>query len=299
MRGPFPKSPLNSQGSVLRFEKDPDAWEDADMKRSAAVAGAFYPSKPAVLREMVQGFLNPDAPKESVLGIVVPHAGFIYSGPVAAATYSGIVSADTYILMGPNHTGRGERVALMASGSWETPLGEVPIDSAVAADLRRASSLIAEDAQAHREEHCLEVQLPFLQCLTTGFRIVPLCLSRLSYPECEHLGKAVAGVMRSYSFSKEVILVASSDMNHYESQEITFEKDHKVIDVLLTLDPEAFFRSVREYHDSMCGYLPATVLLVAARELGAREAKLVSYATSGDVSGDTEQVVGYAGILIQ
>lgn len=269
------------------------------MKRSAAVAGYFYPSKPAVLRELVQGFLEPDAPKDSVLGVVVPHAGLIYSGPVAGATYSRICSADTYILMGPNHTGQGGRIALMASGSWETPLGEVPIDSEVAASLLEANSLIVEDSQAHREEHSLEIQLPFLQCLTTGFRMVPLCLAGLSYPECENLGKTIAGVMRSYAFSKEVILVASSDMNHYESQEVTFKKDHKVIDVLLTLNPEAFFRAVREYRDSMCGYLPATVLLVAARELGAREAKLVSYATSGDVSGDTDQVVGYAGILIQ
>lgn len=269
------------------------------MERSAAVAGRFYPSKPGELRGMVQGFLRQETPKEPALGVVVPHAGLIYSGGVAGATYSCLARGDTFILMGPNHYGRGGRVALMASGTWKTPLGEVPIDRKVAEALLEAGSLVCEDREAHRQEHSLEVQLPFLQTLWSNFCIVPLCLSHLSYEECERLGKVIAQVGLSLGSGRKLILVASSDMNHYEPQEITFAKDHKVLDVLLTLEPEAFFRSVREHRDSMCGYIPATVLLVAARELGARQGKLISYATSGEVSGDFDQVVGYAGVLIQ
>lgn len=268
------------------------------MIREPAVAGRFYNANPEKLRQDVVGFLHSkDARPERAIGMVSPHAGYMYSGHVAGAVFSRIKIPKKLVILCPNHTGLGVEASINSSGFWQTPLGEAPVDEALAHRLMELDSQLEEDVLAHLSEHALEVQLPFIQVLREDFRFVPLCLSHLSYAECETLGKALAHLVREGQ--EEILLVASSDMNHYESQERTLLKDQRAIDCILALDPEDLYHRVHEEHISMCGIIPTTCMLIAAKLLGAKQADLVKHATSGDINGDYSGVVGYAGIIVK
>ncbi len=265
------------------------------MRRAPAVAGRFYPAQPAELRRELESYLE-GQPTEAAIGCVVPHAGIMYSGHVAGAVYARLKAAPSYIILCPNHSGYGRPLAILSEGVWETPLGDAPIDAALAAELRRACRLLEEDEAAHRFEHSLEVQLPFLQVRQPGFRFVPIAVGVGSYGPLEELGRAVAQV--AGKAKERPLIVASSDLNHYEPDAINRAKDHKAIDRIVALDPRGLYDTVRREDISMCGFGPTVAMLTAARILGATRAELVRYANSGDVTGDRSHVVGYAGILI-
>jgi AmmeMemoRadiSam system protein B len=263
--------------------------------RHPAVAGRFYPADPETLRKDVEIYLHSTHPKSVALGCVVPHAGYIYSGHVAGAVLSQVEIPSRVILMCPNHTGRGVPLAINLHGSWMTPLGEVPIDSDLASRLRQACPLLYQDNEAHRTEHAAEVELPFLQVLHPSVKFVPIAIGTGDFGVLEGLGHAIANVI---SDAGDVLIIASSDMNHYESDAVTRIKDHKAIEKILALDTRGLHDVVQQENITMCGYGPTVAMLTAARQLGARSAELVKYATSGDISGDREMVVGYAGIRV-
>jgi AmmeMemoRadiSam system protein B len=219
----------------------------------------------------------------------------MYSGHVAGAVFGRLPKRPTYIILCPNHTGRGAPLAIMSSGEWLTPLGRVPVDSALARLLRRSCHLLMEDAEAHEDEHSLEVQLPFLQRSVGEFKFVPIAIGVGGYSGLESLGHSIA---QAVGPTGAVMIVASSDMNHYEPDSITREKDRKAIDKILALDPPGLYEVLRHDDISMCGYGPTIAMLTAAKDLGAQSAELIKYATSADTSGDRDAVVGYAGIVV-
>lgn len=266
------------------------------MIRAPAAAGRFYPSEPAILKEQIAALVSPATGKIRALGCVVPHAGYMYSGHVAGAVYSQIEIPRKCVLLGPRHSPPGAPLAILTQGSFSTPLGEAGIDSDLAEALVRACPLLREDAVAHQREHSLEVQIPFLQLLVNDFRFAPVLLATDRYVVIEELGHAVARVVKAQA--EPVLAIASTDMNHYENDTVTRAKDGRAIERILQLDPRALYDVVRNEGISMCGYAATTAMLVAMRDLGATQGRLVRYATSGDVSGDREQVVGYAGIVI-
>ena len=295
------------------------------MVRHPAVAGQFYKGSPESLKKQVQEFIVHGVVKTKALGIVSPHAGLIYSGAVAGAVYSRIELPDTCVLIGPNHTGLGAPVSLMARGQWETPLGLVEIDESLASLILSKSPRIHEDSLAHLREHSLEVQLPFIQYFKHEFKIVPIQMLDTSLETCKEVGRAVAEAIRERRDESGVrsqeseqrkqrhtkvnselrtpnneqpLIIASSDMSHYERAAVAKEKDLKAVQQILDLDPEGLYRVVKEYGITMCGYGPATAMLIACKILGASNAELIKYTNSGDVSGDYEQVVGYAGIVV-
>ncbi|MGB7294947.1 MAG: AmmeMemoRadiSam system protein B [Candidatus Aminicenantales bacterium] len=267
------------------------------MIRKPAVAGYFYPRTAAELRSLLSGMVDPQAKKEKARAVVSPHAGLIYSGYVAGAVYSSVVLPRRFVLLGPSHRGQRSLFGIMEGGVWETPLGKVPVDEALAAALLRGSSLIKAEEGAHEEEHSLEVQLPFLQYLTTGFSIVPLSVSPAAdYEALEEMGNALAAAVRQAG--QDVLIVASTDMSHYVSQETAREKDFLAIERIQALDGRGLYEVVQSEGISMCGFQPTAAAILAARELGASRADLVRYMTSGETSGDYAQVVGYAGLRI-
>ena len=272
--------------------------------RQPAVAGRFYPGNAQRLRAEVETFTPAHAttaqdtvePRIAAKGCIVPHAGYMYSGAVAGAVYRRLELPRRTVILCPNHTGRGEPLAIMSEGAWHTPLGDVTIDSELAGSLKATLPVLVEDQEAHRFEHALEVQLPFLQLLKPGIRFVPITVGTSSFDALTALGDALARALSH--LSESVLVIASSDMNHYESDSVTRVKDHRAIDQILGLDPRGLYDTVREGQISMCGYGPATIMLTAARRMGATKAELIRYATSGDVSGDRDMVVGYAGIAV-
>lgn len=230
------------------------------------------------------------------VGCIAPHAGYMYSGHVAGAVFAHIEIPQLCVVLCPNHTGMGRPLAIMSEGAWETPLGEVPIDAEFAESLKLRFPALQEDAGAHRAEHAAEVELPFLQLRQPELRIVPIALGTGQFEVLEHLGLALAEEIQAHS--EPVLIVASSDMNHYESDAVTRAKDHRAIERILTMDPRGLYEVVTQQNISMCGFGPAVAMLTAARKLGASSSGLVKYATSGDVSGDREMVVGYAGVVV-
>jgi len=268
--------------------------------RHPAVAGRFYPGDPDDLRTEAQGYLSQStsstgAPTKAI-GCIAPHAGYMYSGHVAGAVFSQLEIPRLCVVLCPNHTGMGRALAMMSEGSWETPLGEVPIDAEFALALQQRFPALHNDPAAHRAEHAAEVELPFLQLKQPNLRIVPIALRTGRFEVLEQLGMALADVIAGRG--DPVLIVASSDMNHYESDVVTRAKDHHAIERILTMDARGLFDVVTQQNISMCGFGPAVVMLTAARQLGAKSAQLVKYATSGDISGDREMVVGYAGVVV-
>jgi len=279
--------------------------------RTPAVAGRFYPGRAEELLREVREFTSPGkipiaTGRIAAIGCVAPHAGYIYSGGVAGDVYSRLEIPERCVILCPNHTGKGRPLAIMANTTWQTPLGEVAADADMGARLLRRFPALQEDSAAHRSEHAIEVQLPFLQALRSGLKIVPIAIGTSDFDVLRGLGEALADVIadrreedrHEEDQDEKVLIVASSDMNHYESDEITRVKDHKAIKRVLAMDARGLWEVVMNEDISMCGFGPTIVMLTAAKILGATSATLVKYATSGDVSGDYESVVGYAGIIV-
>jgi AmmeMemoRadiSam system protein B len=267
------------------------------LRRSAAVAGQFYYGDAARLAQQVEQYIDKDAKRERVIGLVSPHAGLMYSGPVAGAVYSSIVFPETFVLIGPNHTGLGAPISLMESGEWEIPTAVFQIDEKLSQRIAMNVSIVTKETQAHMFEHSLEVQLPFVAHFSRKVKIVPVIMLSASVEDCRILGEGIAKAVKSAGYS--VVIAASSDMSHYVPDTVARQKDKKAIDRMLALDPEGLYETVVRERISMCGYLPATAMLYAAKALGARSARLVKYATSGEVSGDYDHVVGYAGVVVR
>jgi MEMO1 family protein len=267
--------------------------------RPPAVAGSFYEASPERLRAQVDACfaVNPEGEqKQPFVGAVVPHAGLMYSGHVAASFYALADLPKRFIILCPNHTGMGHFAAINREGEWRTPLGTLPVDTQLADALMAESRLLGDDWKAHAREHSLEVQLPFLQQRVGKFTFVPICLAAPRYAFCEEIGAAIADVVTV--LGEPIGILASSDLNHYENQQVTLQKDQRAIDQVLALDPQSLWRVVDEEDISMCGFIPTTTMLIAAKKLGATNARLLKHATSGDINGDYSHVVGYAAILI-
>lgn len=267
------------------------------MRRSPAVAGQFYYGTASKLTHQVEQYVDKNAKKEAVIGIVSPHAGLVYSGAVAGAVYSAIYFPETFVLIGPNHTGLGAQMSLMESGEWEIPTGVFQIDEKISYRIAMDVPIVTKDARAHMFEHSLEVQLPFIAYFSKEIKIVPIVILSASINECRMLGEGIAKVVRGAGYP--VVVVASSDMSHYVPDSVARQKDRKAIDRILSLDPEGLYEVVLKERLSMCGYLPVTTMLFAAKALGAQSARLVKYSTSAEVSGDYDHVVGYAGIVLR
>lgn len=265
--------------------------------RHPAVAGRFYPKDRETLHRDLLSYFPTRATRTTALGCVAPHAGYVYSGAVAGAVFGTLDLPQRIIVLCPNHTGKGRPLAIMSSGTWETPLGAVPIDPTLAEALKKRFPLLTEDADAHRSEHAIEVELPFIQSRRPDFRFVPIALGTGQFETLEKLGEAVADTVQAED--DKILIVASSDMNHYENDAVTRIKDHKAIERMLALDARGLFDVVMKEEISMCGFGPAIVMLTATKRLGATKAELIKYATSGDVSGDREMVVGYAAVVVR
>lgn len=264
--------------------------------RQPAVAGRFYPGDARTLERDLATYLQSKAKPAPAIGVVAPHAGYVYSGPIAGAAYAEVVVPRSAIVLCPNHTGMGARRSLWPAGSWKLPGGELEVDEALA-DAVCAAAKLEPDALAHQHEHALEVQLPFLRARNPDVAIVPICLSSLSVRDCVQIGEGIAKVVGAGKRA-EVLLVASTDMSHYVSAKDAERLDKMALDRVLAIDPEGLYEVVEQNDISMCGYLPTTVVLAAARALGAKSARLARYGNSGEASGDFERVVGYAGVVI-
>jgi AmmeMemoRadiSam system protein B len=267
------------------------------MLRLPAVAGRFYPYHPAELTALIRKYTStdPGLSRIPVRACLVPHAGYVYSGHVAGAVVTRIALPKKIIVLGVRHYPRGEAAAILSSGAWRTPLGDARIDEALAEALKKACPLLREDSVAHSTEHSLEVQLPFLQVLAPDFTFVPVALGTVQFESLVSVGEAIGRVLET---SKEdVLLLTTSDLNHYQDDATTRIKDRKAIDRLLALDPRGLYDTCRNEEISMCGLGPAVAMLTALNALGAKKPELVRYATSADVSGDRDAVVGYAGMI--
>jgi len=265
--------------------------------RCPAVSGQFYYGTAPRLKSQVEQYVVKGTAREKVIGIISPHAGLMYSGHVAGAVYSSVEFPETFVMLGPNHTGLGASVSIMSSGRWEIPTGTLSIDEDLSRNIMGKSPLVTEDIQAHVFEHSLEVQLPFISYFSDRARIVPITVLSASLKECEEIGKGIAGAIKESGYN--VVMVASSDMSHYVSDADARKLDGLAIKEILDLNPEGLYNTVLMKGISMCGFIPVTIMLFAAKTLAAKEARLVKYATSGDVSGDYDHVVGYAGVLIK
>ncbi len=241
--------------------------------------------------------MTENAEKVDAVGVVMPHAGYIYSGAVAGAIVSRIEIKGTFIILGPNHTGLGQPLSVMTTCSWQTPLGEVHVDTELAKKILSLCPALKEDSLAHQSEHSIEVQLPFLQYYKPDVKIVPIMLAVSNPAILKSLGQAIARAVKETGRSS--VILASSDMSHYESQKQARQKDRLAILAMLDLNPEALLKVVEEKHITMCGYAPAAVMLWAAAEMGTLKTELIKYQTSGDVTGDMNSVVGYVGLIVK
>ena len=265
--------------------------------RNPTVAGYFYPASSAELKTILSKYIDKTAPKEEVVGLLMPHAGYQYSGAVAGAAISRVKFKDTFIIMGPTHSGLGKPFSVMPEGTWKTPLGEVEVDEELARKIVSLSRYAEEDYQAHEDEHAVEVQIPFLQYIKPDVRIVPVILAGADIDIYREIGHAVAQAIKE--LKREVVILASGDMTHYEPQKSAQRKDMAAVEAMLALDEEELTRRYESLPISMCAYGPVVTLIAAAKELGVTGAELVKYQTSGDTTGDYEAVVGYAGVIFK
>jgi AmmeMemoRadiSam system protein B len=269
------------------------------MLRMPAVAGRFYPANPAEVITLVQQYAKIDPPNELIRAkaCLAPHAGYLYSGSVAGAVYARIAIPQKIVVLGVRHYPRGEKAAIVSSGAWRTPLGDAQIDEDLAGAVKQACPLLREDRAAHSAEHSLEVQLPFLQVLAPGFSFVPIALGTARFEELAEIGEGIGRVLAGAS--QEILLLTTSDLNHYESDAVTRAKDHQAIARMMEMDARGLYDVCRNEEISMCGLGPAVAMLTALKLAGAREAELVKYATSADASGDFASVVGYVGMIFR
>ena len=267
------------------------------MLRLPAVAGQFYPSNPLELSNLVHRCLQQgsSASKQYVKGCLVPHAGYVYSGSVAGSVFSRIEIPRKVIVLGVRHFPHGENAAILCDGAWRTPLGDFPIDSRLAQACKRECPILKEDTVAHAQEHSVEVQLPFLQVLRPNAKFVPIALGTIRFDELQGIGKALAHLIASSE--EEILLLATSDLNHYEDETTTQKKDALAIAQLEAMDPYGLYEVCRKESISMCGLCPAVAALTALRALGAETAETLLHATSATVAGDFRRVVGYVGMI--
>lgn len=266
--------------------------------RKPAVAGQFYPSSANELKKQIEWFIDKKADKVDVIACVLPHAGYIYSGKVATEVISCVNIKDRIILLGPNHTGYGANFSIMSQGAWLTPFGEVKIDEELAKQIINHVEYLQDEPLAHLYEHSLEVELPILQYFKNNFKIVPITILSDNIDMLKNMGAGIAHAIIESNIKNSVMLIASSDMTHYEPQPLAEKKDRIAIQSILKLDEDKLIKKIRELNITMCGYAPVIVMLTCAKLLGAKHAKLIKYQTSGDVTGDKTSVVGYAGITI-
>lgn len=266
--------------------------------RQPAVAGKFYPADPERLRREVGQLLHADTgvqPRRAA-AVMAPHAGYVYSGGIAGKVFAGVDVPVRVILLCPNHTGLGQRIAVIAAGAFRVPGGDIPIDQELAAAVLREVPGAVQDPDAHQFEHAIEVELPFLLARQPHMKIVPIVLAGLTAREAIALGEGLARAVAPWR--DEVLLVASSDMSHYLPDAMARKVDHQALEPLLAYDPAGLYRTVVDQDISMCGFIPATAMLAYARAVDAPAPELVGYATSGDAFGDRDRVVGYAGVII-
>ena len=270
--------------------------------RRPAVSGRFYPDSREQLEREVRGLITPVLPfshAATARAAIVPHAGYVYSGVTAALVFARLQLPRLIVILAPNHTGRCEApggVSLWEAGAFETPLGPVPVDAPLADAIRSACPLVGVDHDAHRDEHAIEVELPFIQVRRPDAAIVPLVLAWDDWERARTLGEAVASVVRRSS--EPILLLASSDLNHYESAPVSEIKDAQALAAIRDLDGAELLRRCRTERISMCGRAAAATVLAAARALGATTGEVVDYRHSGWVTGDEERVVGYGGVVI-
>ncbi|MDH4226187.1 MAG: AmmeMemoRadiSam system protein B [Deltaproteobacteria bacterium] len=267
--------------------------------RKPFVANQFYPGSSDSLRHAVEGYISSahSTAEEKAVALIAPHAGYMYSGKTAGEAFARVIVPESVVLIGPNHTGLGDAFAVMTKGTWETPLGNLDIDEDLAEAILDSSRLFTADTLAHEREHSLEVEMPFIYIKNPKAKIVPITVMSSSQKACEDAGAALAKAIRKHK--KKTLIVVSSDMNHYESDEITRKKDRLAIDKVLALDPEGLLKVIKEHRITMCGAIPAAIALYAAKELGATKATLAGHTTSAEASGDTTYTVGYAGFVIK
>lgn len=265
------------------------------MVREPAVAGQFYTANKEKLLKELDAMVPEVSDKFDAIGAVVPHAGYMYSGAVAGAFYARLKPKTTYVILSPNHTGYGTSIAA-TSQSWRTPLGVVEVNKEILSSIRNKTPLVKDDPAAHMSEHAIEVQLPFIQKTSPGANIVPITIMGISVHEMDEIALAIASSIEKAK--KDTVIIASSDMTHYESRKSAKMKDTKAIKKVVEIDAAGLLEVVRENDISMCGYIPAAIMLLAAKKLGARKGELIRYADSGEVTEDTEEVVGYASIVI-
>ena len=277
--------------------------------RKPAVAGSFYAGDSKSLNKQIENcFLHEIGPGEiplvnperqnNIIGLLSPHAGYMYSGPVAANGFYKIAldgKPDTIIILGPNHRGFGEDISIMAEGKWETPLGELEIDIDIAEKILKNSKIIRNDKKAHQFEHSIEVQLPFIQYIFgKNIKFVPICMTRQDINTDIEIAQSICSSVAD----KDVLIVASSDFTHYEPQESAINMDKQAINAILNFNPKRLYDMIYQQNLSMCGPGPITVMLNICEILGAKKAELLKYATSGDITGMYDQVVGYASLIV-
>lgn len=281
--------------------------------RHSLVAGHFYADNPEALKQQIRDcFLHSIGPQilptfitkkeRSIIGLISPHAGFFYSGPVAAHGFlrlSQEKTPKTIIIFGPNHSGRGKNISIMSSGKWETPLGVIEIDQLTAKEIlaNDKESILQDDKEAHDYEHSIEVQLPFLQYIYSenGYKIVPICIKSQQFDIMKYLSNIIYEIIK-FNYD-DFLLIASSDFNHYENQKETEYKDRESVKHIINMDSELFNKAVYEKHISICGTGPIIAVMEICKKLGINKGHLLKYATSGDISGNYDQVVGYASII--
>ncbi|MGZ7047613.1 MAG: MEMO1 family protein [Methanobacterium sp.] len=276
------------------------------MIRKPAVAGIFYERNPDSLKRQIEwcfkhkygpGKIPETGNKRKIKGVMAPHAGYSYSGPIAAHAYSKIVEdgfPDTFVILCPNHTGMGSAISTMIEGEWETPLGNVEIDTQFARKLVE-DGLIDSDDSSHIQEHSCEVHLPFLQYFSQDFRIVPISMWMQDLDISEEIGRSIKETAQE--LGRDIVVLASSDMTHYKPAEIASKTDKQVLEAISQLNEKLMIKRVMELNVTMCGYGPVAATIVASKELGAQNAEILKYATSGDLTGDLSAVVGYASAI--
>ncbi len=265
------------------------------MVRLPAVSGQFYPADRETLSHELDLLIPQGGDKIKAVGAICPHAGYMFSGSIAGEVYSGIQPAGTYVILSPNHNGCGARFSVSCE-NWKTPLGEVAVDTELIDSIMGKTDLLANDASAHSEEHSIEVQLPFIQRISPGAKIVPITVQFGAMPEITEIGCSIAEAVKE--LKRDVVIISSSDMTHYESREAAQKKDKMALDKVLGLDARGLMEVVLKNNISMCGCVSSAIMIIAAKELGAQRAELVKYSDSGAVLNDTSQVVGYAGVVV-
>lgn len=279
------------------------------MIRRPAVAGTFYEWDPDSLKRRIEWCFKhqlgpgriPDVlgNKREIKGVIAPHAGYLYSGPIAAHSFAKIVEdgfPETFLILCPNHTGMGSGVSTMMEGQWETPLGSVEIDSEFTEEMMHNAPIIDSEPSAHLQEHSCEVQIPFLQYLADkweeNFKIVPICIWMQDLQTTTEIGNSIA--LTSKKMARDVLVIASTDFTHYKPQKIAYNTDRQVLEAISLLDEKLMMKRVNELNVTMCGYGPVAANMVYSKAVGARKVEILKYATSGDITGDHNAVVGYA-----